>query len=75
MAKHKENSQISLVLKHLQRNKEITPLEALKMYGCYRLGAVIFNLKAEGYNIKTHKAEVEKSNGKIGRYAVYKLEV
>ena len=71
---HKENSQISLVLNHLQEGKEISPLEALNRYGCYRLGAVIFDLKAEGYNISTEIRTFEKANGNTGRFAVYRLE-
>ena len=74
MAKHKKDSQISLVLQHLQTHKDITPLEALRRYGCYRLGAVIFELKAEGYKISTHKEKTEKANGKTGWFAVYRLE-
>ena len=71
---HKADSQISLVLNHLQKGKEITPLEALNRYGCYRLGAVIFDLKAEGYNIKTEIRKFKKANGNTGRFAVYRLE-
>lgn len=71
---HKKNSQISLVLNHLQSGKEITPLEALNRYGCFRLGAVIFKLKDEGYNITTELRKFEKANGNTGRFAVYRLE-
>ena len=71
---HSADSQISLVLNHLQSGKDITPLEALNRDGCYRLGAVIFDLKAEGYNIKTEVVNYKKENGKRGRYAVYRME-
>lgn len=71
---HKKNSQISLVLNHLQEGKEITPLEALNRYGCFRLGAVIFKLKAEGYKITAEQREINKANGNTGRFAVYRLE-
>lgn len=74
MAEHKADSQISLVLNHLKNNKEIAPLEALRLYGCYRLGAVIFDLKAEGYKITTRMEKITKANGKKGKYAVYRLE-
>lgn len=39
------------VLAHLEQHDHITPLEALGVYGIYRLGARIFNIKA-------HLAEV-----------------
>jgi hypothetical protein len=74
IAKHSEDAQITLVLKHLLEKKEITPLVALHLYGCYRLGAIIFDLRAEGHNISTEVIEYKKENGRRGKYAVYRLE-
>lgn len=74
MAKHKEDSQVTLILNHLKSGKEINPKEALAKYGCFRLGAVIFVLKEEGHNISSKLHYYEKPSGKKGRYAVYKLE-
>ena len=45
------------VLKHLQKFKKITPLEALREYGTMRLGAIIFDLRKD-YNIKTNMITV-----------------
>jgi len=48
------NSQTEQIRKHLESGKTITPLEALKKYGCFRLGARIWDLKnKQGLNIKT----------------------
>lgn len=74
MSKHADNSQIALILKHMQRGKEISPLEALNEYGAFRLGAIIYKLKEEGYNIATRLEYVEKPSGRRGHYAVYRLE-
>lgn len=74
MAVHYDNSQAALVLKHLESGKEINPLEALNKYGCYRLGAVIYNLKRDGYKIHTRIERFKKPSGRDGHYAVYKLE-
>ena len=74
MAKHKADSQVSLILGHLQSGKDITPLEAISLYGCYRLGAVIFKLKKEGYNIVSQIKRYVKDTGGRGSYAVYRLE-
>ena len=41
------------VLTHLQTYGSITPLEALRIYGSFRLGALIFNLRKEGHDIET----------------------
>ena len=51
--KTKETKQ-SKVLTHLQTYGNITPLEALNLYGSFRLGALIFNLRKEGYDITTN---------------------
>ena len=45
-------SQEKNILEHL-KNNSITPLEALNKYGCFRLSAVIYNLRMQGYKIKT----------------------
>jgi len=49
-------TQIENIKEHLNTGKSITPLEALNLYGCFRLSAVIFKLKRAPYNqdIKTH---------------------
>ena len=53
MIKSKKKSKQSKVLAHLVSGKSITPIEALELYGSFRLGALIFNLRADGHNIKT----------------------
>ena len=73
MAKHKADSQVTLILNHLKSGREINPKEALANYGCFRLGAVIFVLKDEGYNISSRLHYYTKPSGKKGHYAVYKL--
>lgn len=74
MAKHKEDSQVTLILNHLKSGREINPIEALEKYGCFRLGAVIFILKEEGYSISSRLHYYKKPSGTKGHYAVYKLE-
>lgn len=74
MAKHSSDSQIMLVLEHLKTKGEINPLEALSEYGAYRLGAIIYKLKHEGYNIATRIESYKKPSGRKGHYAVYRLE-
>lgn len=41
------------ILVHLQDKGPITPLEALSLYGCFRLGARIWDLKKRGHDIQT----------------------
>jgi hypothetical protein len=40
----KKQSQIDLVAQWLLKGRNITPLQALEKFGCFRLGAVIWEL-------------------------------
>jgi hypothetical protein len=62
-------SQESNIIYHLHNKGGITPIEALELYGCFRLGARIHELKREGYDIETLMVE---NNGK--RFAKYVLK-
>ena len=64
MKKSKKISKQSKVLAHLVSGKSITPIEALELYGCFRLGALIFNLRSDGHKIDT---EIAKGSG----HAIY----
>lgn len=69
-----KNTQKQFILQHLQQYGSIEPLTALREYGCYRLGAVIFNLRAEGYNIVTERVEAKsKITGRPVQFAKYIL--
>ena len=46
------------ILTYLQSGRSLTPLKALDLFGCMRLGARIWDLKAEGYPIESHTLEV-----------------
>lgn len=46
-------SQKQQTLRHLKRNGSITPMEALRNFGCYRLGARIHELRQDSIDIKT----------------------
>lgn len=63
-------SQKDFIYKWLKMGNSITPLEALQKCGCFRLSAVIFDLKYKyGMRIKT---EIIYEGRK--RYAKYSLE-
>ena len=44
--------QAERVLKYMRDFGSITQLEAMKDLGCMRLGARVYDLKREGYNIR-----------------------
>lgn len=53
-------SQNGKILLHLQSGKSITPIEALSLFGCFRLGARIFQLRELGYNIITKEKVINR---------------
>ena len=48
-------SQRDRVKMHLRTERSITPIEALRLFGCFRLGGIIFRLRREGWIIDTHR--------------------
>jgi len=58
-------SQKTAILTALKKRQALTPLDAWRMFGCYRLAARIADLRADGMNIVT-----QIKNG----HAVYKLK-
>ena len=50
---HKRPTQANKILFYLKQGYSITPLEALKLFECFRLGARIHELKKRGYLIQT----------------------
>lgn len=63
-------SQTDLILDHLRNKGPLTPLEALNLYGCFRLGARIWDLEQTGLVINTQIIKDGKKH-----YARYSLEV
>jgi len=61
-------SQTAAIKKDLLRGHKITPMAALKKYGCFRLGARINDLRNEGWHIVT---KIIKRDGK--HFAQYSL--
>lgn len=59
-------TQRNQILAHL-RQAPITPIEALSRFGCFRLGARIFELRTAGYNITKEMVEVE-SGARVAKY-------
>ena len=53
----------------MAKGNSITPIDALKLFGCFRLGARAFDLREMGYNIETKMVSI---NGK--HFASYSLK-
>lgn len=57
------------ILRHLEERGRITPLDALNLYGCFRLAPRIHELRAEGHDIETAMVSRDDSS-----YAEYSME-
>lgn len=64
-------TQNDAIQKYLEEGHRLTPIDALNLFGCFRLSGRIFDLKARGLDIKMDMVE-NKSTGK--RYAEYYLD-
>ena len=62
-----QNQQIK---EYLEAGNKITPIEALNMFGCFRLASRISDLKKQGLDIKTDMV-LDPNTGK--QYASYRL--
>jgi hypothetical protein len=61
-------TQTEMIRAHLESGREITPIDALEHYGCFRLAARINDLRRAGLPIETI---TEQRNGKA--WAKYRL--
>jgi hypothetical protein len=63
----KLETQIEAIKDHLVGGQTITSLQALRLYGCFRLAARIYDLRQKGYNIEV-KMITTKKGKRIARY-------
>lgn len=58
-------SQTKRILEYLKDGHSITPLEALRMFSCFRLGARIAEIsEIVGYKLPRKKVQVRNAEGK-----------
>lgn len=60
------------VLDHLKSDKTLSQAEAINLFDCYRLSAVIERLRKQGYDIVTHGEPNLNSKGTHARYELIK---
>ena len=66
----KTESQNALIKGWLLNGHSLTTLDALTLFGCFRLSARISNLREEGYDIVTEMVEV--NDKRIAKYYLAK---
>tara|TARA_R110000824_G_scaffold263310_3_gene452020 strand:- start:10767 stop:11054 length:288 start_codon:yes stop_codon:yes gene_type:complete len=69
-----KETQKSKVMQWLETGKSITPIHALEMFGCFRLAAVIHDIKLEEVFMHNKTIKTEMIKNKFGtKYGSYKL--
>lgn len=66
-------TQCERILRHLKDYGSITQAEAVTEYGCYRLGARIFDLKARGVPIRSETVTGKNRYGERTSFSRYSL--
>ena len=63
-------TQTEWVLNKLLVGKSLTPIDALNGCGCFRLAAIVFDLKKAGWNIETLSEKNLLTNKRYARYVM-----
>lgn len=64
------HTKIASVRAHLESGRSITPLEALRLYGSFRLGAIIYVLRERGLDIRTEFVRNERTKSRYAKYSL-----
>lgn len=64
-------TQTNCILKYMLDGNTITSIEAINRYGTTRLSGIIYNLKKQGYNIKSYRQTVINRFGEHSSVSVY----
>ena len=68
-----KQSQRDKIIEYIEENGSITPLEALREFGCMRLASRISELKRMGFVISSVMETSKNKKGEPVRYARYKI--
>lgn len=66
-------TQSKQILSDLKAGKHITPLDALRDYGSFRLGARIYDLKQDGHQISTQRVTMP-SGRSVASYSMVNVK-
>lgn len=72
VAKKTTTTKTGRILSHLLSGKPITPLDALRLYGSFRLSGVVFNLRAKGYDITRVTVKCPLTGSRYAKYSLKK---
>lgn len=66
-------SQCNKILAYIRKHGSITPLDALREFGCMRLASRMSDLKRRGYTVKSVMESSKNKNGESVSYARYTI--
>lgn len=66
-------TQCEKILQYMNEYGGITPIDALREFGCMRLASRITDLKRSGVPIKKEMVSAKNRKGETVRFALYKL--
>ena len=66
--KSKKPSQLDEIRAALLRGERLTPIDALRDFGCFRLSGRIYDLKAEGFDVRDETIQVKRGGSYVKRY-------
>ena len=68
-------TQVEKIIDYIETEGSITPLEALREFGCMRLASRITDIKKLGYPVVRQMESSKNRRGEPVRYARYSFEV
>lgn len=75
MSVHSRPTQCQLILDYIAEFGSITPLEAMRDLGCYRLASRISEMKKKGFHIKSEWETVQTRRGTKSRIKRYTVKI
>lgn len=66
-------TQCDKILAYIREHGSITPLDALREFGCMRLASRMSDLKVRGYNVKSKMETSKNKKGEPVSYARYTI--
>ena len=66
-------TQTEKILAYIKENGSITPLDALREFGCMRLASRMNEIKKDGYSVKRKMETAKNRKGEPVRYARYTI--
>ncbi len=67
-------SQNGMILDYLQKGHTLTQAEAISLFGCYRLGARIYEIREQGFDVRREMEQRVNRFGENVRFARYWLK-